>query len=150
MKVKDEEVVELFFDVTRLNRRHSERVYGRVNPFRGQYRCLFILDDAGTINQKDLAALLSVRPASVSEILSKLEQKGFITRTPCAHDKRISYISLTDKGIEETKRIRKDRARAHSEMLTNLTEEEKEHMLIGLQKIKEFYVSKETGESKND
>lgn len=150
MKVKDEEVVELFFDVTRLNRRHSERVYGSVNPFRGQYRCLFILDDAGTVNQKDLAALLSVRPASVSEILSKLEQKDLITRTTCAHDKRISYISLTDKGIEETKRIRKDRARAHSEMLLNLTEEEKEHMLIALQKIKEFYVSKEKGESKND
>lgn len=150
MKVKNEEVVELFFDVIRLNRRHSERVYGSVNPFRGQYRCLFILDDAGTISQKDLATLLSVRPASVSEILSKLEQKDLITRTPCVHDKRISYISLTAKGKEETKRIRKDRAKAHSEMLLNLSEEEKEQMLIALQKIKEFYVSKEKGVSSND
>lgn len=150
MNVKDEEVVELFFDVTRLNRRHSERVYGSMNPFRGQYRCLFILDDVGTINQKDLAALLSVRPASVSEILSKLEQKDLITRTPCAHDKRISFISLTAKGVEETRRIRKDRARAHSEMLLNLTTEEKEQMFIVLQKIKDFYVSKEKGESEYD
>ena len=38
----DEAIVELFFDVGRLNRRYSELMYGRLNPFRGQYRCLFV------------------------------------------------------------------------------------------------------------
>lgn len=149
MNINDEEIVELFFDVGRLNLSYSESKYGNVNPYKGQSRCLLFLDRNGSINQKDLAEQLSVRQSSVSDILSKLEQKGFIKKTPSDKDKRITLISLTDKGKEEVVRIRKDRAKAHSEMLTDLNEKEKESFFTILQKIKNFYLSKEEEKQKN-
>jgi hypothetical protein len=39
-----------------------------------------------------------MRPQSLGEILSKLEQKGYITRTPSDSDKRVMIIRLTDEG----------------------------------------------------
>ena len=142
MDLEDERIVELFFDVTRLNRQYSEQTYGRLNPFRGQYRCLFVLDAVDSIHQKDLSALLSVRPASVSELLLKLEQKGLIRRDTDQEDNRASLVSLTELGRVEVKKIQKERAKAHSEMLSELTPEEKSGLFTALQKMKHFYTSK--------
>ena len=144
MDIEDESVVELFFDVTRLNRRYSEMTYGRLNPFRGQYRCLFVLEEVGTINQKDLSALLAVRPASVSELLLNLEQKKLVKRITSEEDNRVSLVSLTELGRDEVKKIQKKRAQAHSEMLSGLTLEEKKGLFTALQKMKAFYTAKET------
>lgn len=139
MALKDEEIVELFFNVTKLNRHFSETNFGNMNPFKGQCYCLSILEDVGTITQKDLAKLLYIRPTSLSELLLKLEQKGLVKRVPSDTDKRISLVSLTDTGKEKAKEIRKDRAIAHSDMLSYLTPEDKEHFYIALQKIQKFY-----------
>ena len=143
MDLKDETIVELFFDVNRLNRHYSELTYGRLNPFRGQYRCLFMLDDTGSINQKELAILLGIRQASLSDLLLKLEQKQLIKRCVSEKDRRVSLVSLTDSGKTEVKKIRRARAKTHSEMLSGLTPEEKESLFTALQKMKHYYTSKE-------
>lgn len=140
MNFKNEEIVELFFEVTKLNRRYSETHYKNMNPFKGQYRCLLVLESAGTVNQKYLASLLHIRPTSVSEILLKLEQKGLIGRVPSEKDKRVSLVSLTEEGVKAARRTRKDRAKAHCEMVSDLTEEEKSHLYIALEKIKNHYI----------
>ncbi|CDM67560.1 putative transcription regulator [Clostridium bornimense] len=143
MTLKDEEIVELFFDVTRLNRHFSQTRYGNMNPFRGQYYCLSVLDYVDIINQKDLAKLLHIRPTSLSELLSKLEQKGFVNRVTSDTDKRISLVSLTNDGKHKAEEVRKKRAIAHKDMLSYLTSEEKEVFYSALQKIQKFYISME-------
>lgn len=139
--MKDEEIVELFFDISRLNHQFSQAQSLSANPFRGQYRCLLALAASGTISQKDLAGILSIRPATVSEMLFRMEQKGWILRTPSDKDKRICLVSLTEEGRIQEEKIRKDRARFHSNMLSELTESDKEHFAIALQKIKAYYIS---------
>ena len=143
MILKDEEITDLFFEVTRLNRRFSQQAYGAMTPYRGQCRCLYLLDALGAANQKDLAASLSVRPASASEILLKLEQKGLIRREKASADKRSVFVSLTEAGRLEVQKIRKDRAKFHSEMLRSLSREEKDCFYSCLQKIKNDYLSRE-------
>ena len=86
MNLKDEDVVEMFFEVMKLNRSYSENRYGNMDVFRGQYSCLFILERTGPISQKELAGILRIRPASAGEILAKLEQKGLVRRTPSRAD----------------------------------------------------------------
>ena len=139
--MKDEEIVQLFFDVSRLNHQFSQTQPRSMGPFRGQYRCLYILKQSGTITQKELAEILSIRPASVSEILLRMEQKGWVRRTASGKDKRISLISLTEEGQRQAEIICADRARYHSNMLSELTESDKEHFAIALQKIKAYYIS---------
>ena len=59
----------------KLNRRYSERKYGPFMPGRGQFNCLLVLDERGTLNQKDLAAYLAIRSTSAGELLKKMEKK---------------------------------------------------------------------------
>lgn len=54
----------------------------------------------------ELAALTRVKTQSMSEILKKLEEQGFIKRTPSKNDRRKVYVSLTSSGkkmVEKTK-----------------------------------------------
>ena len=68
---------------------------------RGQGRVLSLLEMQPEITQKDLSYLLDMRPQSLGELLSKLEKKGFITRTPSEEDRRIMIVRLTPDGKNE-------------------------------------------------
>ena len=68
------------------------------SPHRGQGRVLALLKLQPEITQKELSYLLDMRQQSISELLAKLEQKGYITRTPSPEDKRTTVIRLTEEG----------------------------------------------------
>ena len=77
----------------------SMRAYGpQGTPHRGQGRVLALLKLQPEISQKDLAYLLGMRQQSVSELLAKLGQKGYITRTPSPDDRRTTIVKLTEEG----------------------------------------------------
>jgi DNA-binding MarR family transcriptional regulator len=71
------------------------------NPYRGQGRVLKLLKMQPEITQKELSDLLDMRPQSLGDLLKKLEQKGYVTRTPSENDKRAMIIRLTEKGANE-------------------------------------------------
>lgn len=72
------------------------------DPRKGQGRILSILKMQPEISQKDLSYLLEMRPQSLGELLSKLEKKGYISRTPSETDRRIMNIKLTEEGAVAT------------------------------------------------
>ncbi|MBZ2200270.1 MAG: MarR family transcriptional regulator [Lentilactobacillus hilgardii] len=74
--------------------RHSARPY----QLRGQHRVLHVLAKEGSLIQSQLAEILDIRPSSLTELLSKLEDRGLINRTPDENDKRVTNVSLTDEG----------------------------------------------------
>lgn len=50
------------------------------------------------IFQKDLEEFFSVRRSTMSNIILRMEQKGFLIRKPVAHDRRLKKLVLTKKG----------------------------------------------------
>ncbi|MGM9662914.1 MAG: MarR family winged helix-turn-helix transcriptional regulator [Oscillospiraceae bacterium] len=50
------------------------------------------------VNQRDLEEFLRIRPSTVSGIVERLEQKGFLLRTPSRTDARRRALTLTDRG----------------------------------------------------
>ncbi|GAF35550.1 MarR family winged helix-turn-helix transcriptional regulator [Lentilactobacillus farraginis] len=74
--------------------RHAARPY----QLRGQHRVLHVLAKEGTLIQSQLAEILDIRPSSLTELLSKLEDRGLISRTPDENDKRVTNVTLTDAG----------------------------------------------------
>ncbi|EHO48929.1 MarR family winged helix-turn-helix transcriptional regulator [Lentilactobacillus kisonensis] len=64
----------------------------------GQHRALAVLAKEGTLIQSQLAEILDIRPSSLTELLSKLEDRGLITRTADEDDKRVTKVSITDDG----------------------------------------------------
>lgn len=67
-------------------------------PYSGQGRVLKLLKMQPEIAQKELAEILGMRSQSMGELLSKLEKKGYITRTPSPGDKRVIIVHLTEEG----------------------------------------------------
>lgn len=49
-----------------------------------------------------------MRPQSLGELLSKLENQGFITRTPSEKDRRVMVVRLTSKGMDEINKIEQE------------------------------------------
>ena len=94
-----------------------------------QQRILIILNEVGSITQRDLTMRLGIQPGSASEILSKLENAGLIQRAISETDRRTANISLTELGIQRAVEAAGQRSRRHVEMFACLSESEKEDLL---------------------
>lgn len=58
----------------------------------------FLYHADGDVNQRALEQFLMVKPSTVNGIVSRLEEKGFITRTFSGTDGRCRILQLTDSG----------------------------------------------------
>ena len=95
-----------------------------------QHRVLKLLSETSEISQQSLMEILAIRPGSLSELLKKLEDKGYIVRTPDETDKRKNTLSLTDAG-KEALAAAEDR----KDPFAVLSEEEQEQLKALLKKI---------------
>lgn len=83
-----------------------------------QKRILIILNESGTITQRDLTERLGIQPGSASEILSKLENSGLIIRIQNEDDRRTTNICLTDAGRKLAAEALAQRQKRHEEMFS--------------------------------
>lgn len=58
----------------------------------------------GKIKPIDLAESLGIAPSSISHLIQKLSKRNYIIRIPDLNDKRISYLEITDEGLEVLKK----------------------------------------------
>lgn len=65
---------------------------------RGQNNVLTIISQHPGITQKELGEILGIQPASVSELLMKLERKGLVRRERDEQDRRSIKVQLTEEG----------------------------------------------------
>ena len=100
-----------------------------------QKRILMILNEAGSMTQRELTERLGIQPGSASEVIAKLESTGLITRTPSASDRRTADIWLSDAGRALALEAADQRRRRHEEMFSCLSEEEKQNLLSLMEKL---------------
>jgi len=73
-----------------------------------QYIAMLALWEYGTMSVKDLGAKLSLDSGTLTPLLGKLEDKGYVERRRGEDDWKLRMISLTEKGValkEEAKRV---------------------------------------------
>lgn len=68
------------------------------SPYKGQGRIMSILKLKPEISHKELSYILGISTQSMSELLRKLESKGYVKRVPSEQDKRSMNIILTEEG----------------------------------------------------
>ena len=78
----------------------AHRNGGFGDPLRGQGRVLALLAAKPSTTQRELSYLLDMRQQSLSELLAKLEEKGFVTREKSAEDGRVTVVQLTEEGAQ--------------------------------------------------
>lgn len=77
---------------------NAEAHGGMGDPLQGQGRVLAMLQAKPETTQKELCFLLGMRQQSLSELLSKLEEKGFVERQKSEEDGRVTLVKLTEAG----------------------------------------------------
>ena len=103
----------------------------------------------GGNKMSDIAAKLNITVGSLTTSMNSLVKKGYVKRERGEEDRRVVYISLSDKG----KKAFVHHARFHKEMITSIMDEfdddEKKILIRGLTKLDNWFKDKEEENKKN-
>jgi DNA-binding MarR family transcriptional regulator len=65
-----------------------------------QHYMLRYISNAGSCTSTELAEVFEVQKSAITAIITRLWEKGLIKRTRDEHDRRVVYLTLTEKGEE--------------------------------------------------
>ena len=82
-------------EIKRLMRCLGHILYHHYGIKSSQHRILMFLNRHGDLSQKKLLEHMSIKPGSLSELLSKVESNGYIIKKRDENDKRNYILSLT-------------------------------------------------------
>lgn len=100
-----------------------------------QRRVLFFLREHGPMTQRELLEEMGVRAASLSELLSKLEAKGYVQKEKSETDKRNYNVSITAEGIQALEEMHIKHQATMSDLLSGLEPEERKQLAALLAKL---------------
>ena len=118
-RVEEADLGELIDMAGRMLRRRPQG-----GPAQGQALILAILAGREALSQRDLQQMLGIQPGSLSELVSKLEAKGLLTREKAA-DRRGNLLRITDAGREAS---REQPADGGDEPFSPLTAEQQDQL----------------------
>lgn len=87
---------------------HAKDLFGNYNLKPWQAAILFVLNGAGELSQRELAAKINVTPSTITTAIQKMEKEGYIVRRADEKDQRILRLQVTEKGkdcIEHIKEV---------------------------------------------
>lgn len=80
-------------------RRRSQRTQEKIGLTNNQALVLdYIMASNCPVYQKDIEKEFNLRPSSATELISGMEEKGWIQRIPSLNDKRLKEIVFMDSG----------------------------------------------------
>jgi DNA-binding MarR family transcriptional regulator len=64
------------------------------------YQCLAMLSEAPerTLRMSQLAGTVNASLSRLSHVVTKLQERGWVRRTPCPDSRRVTLVTLTDDG----------------------------------------------------
>ena len=98
-------------------------------------RTLEPLEQRGEMATRELAEVLDVRPSSLNEMLSRLEQDGMVVRRRDQQDQRVFLVQLTARGGECLKALRAALREKEDWLSEILNREEAEQLLALCRKL---------------
>lgn len=106
--------------------------YG-LNPT--EFGVLELLHHRGQQPIQKIGHKILLRSGSMTYVVNQLQEKGFLERIFCEEDKRVTYIAITNKGIELVESIFPEHARKIEKIMGALDEKEQEEAIRLLKKL---------------
>ncbi|WP_287385914.1 MarR family winged helix-turn-helix transcriptional regulator [Lachnospira sp.] len=105
--MEKESAIKKICKLERVVKRQFDKLSGStgVNGAEGRVIHFLILNQDKDIYQKDVEIGFDLRPSTASELLKKMESKGYITRETSKTDARLKKIILTDLARQHEDRI---------------------------------------------
>ncbi len=121
--------------IYRYSQMHINKELSQYNIGSGQYLPLIVLINNEGINQEALAKMLHLDKATVARAISKLIEKGLVTRKVDPTDHRAYLLYITRKGKKMVTEIRKVLAHTSTILLSGFSSQDKKMALNLLRKM---------------
>lgn len=113
--------------IPQLCREHYERaqsLFHALGLWRGQPPILKRLWQGDGCTQRELGEALQVQPATITKMIRRMEQSGFVERRPDVTDQRVVRVYLTEAGRAVQPQVEGVSRKLAAEMLQGLSLEE--------------------------
>ena len=97
-----------------------------------QLSALTSIENHGPMTLGALAEHERVAPPSITNVVAKLEDKGLVTRSPCASDRRVAHVSTTAAGAALLADVRQRKDVWLAARLSELSDDERERLAAAL------------------
>jgi DNA-binding MarR family transcriptional regulator len=128
--------------IAQVCRRHHRRAHDLLDAlglYRGQPRLLHVLWDQEGCTHSELADRLHVRPATVTKMLNRMQEAGFVERCKDAEDHRVSRVYLTAAGRNIQERVHQVWQQLEREALVGFSLEERATLYGLLARVRDNY-----------
>ncbi len=98
MTTTDEALGSLFHELIRLHHKKMSEIFAKHGLYAAQPHLLRILWEQDGRSQNDFVEKLHLQPATISNILKRMENSGLVRREKDSQDHRITRVYLTEKG----------------------------------------------------
>ncbi len=94
-----------------------------------------LYESEGKLTMKDIAKRIGKDKSTVTALVNKLISLGYIQKEKCQVDKRVTYISLTEKAYDIEDKFNFISSKVKETAYKDFTEEEKQEFLRLLRKL---------------
>ena len=125
----------LLHDATRLVRKRFAQRAAAYGLSSAQWRLLAVVLREGRVAQARIADRLEIEPISVSRLVDRMEQAGWVAREADPDDRRVRVIVATDRTLSIRNDLKSMADSVYSEALSALAPDARAALLTGLAAI---------------
>jgi MarR family transcriptional regulator, 2-MHQ and catechol-resistance regulon repressor len=100
-----------------------------------EFAVLELLYHKGDQPMQQIGGKILLASGSITYVVDKLEQKGFLRRIACPKDRRVTYAQITEAGKEFIQEIFPAHAEQIHQLMSSLSEAEKDEAINLLKKL---------------
>lgn len=119
-------------ELAKTMRRHAFKHWMTLSMSTSQMKSLMCIIENEKLSSKKLADMLDVTPANVTGVIDKLIEQGLVSRSESAQDRRVVFLEATEAGKKLIENLEQHASEQSSRMLSAMSEDELEHLYLGL------------------
>ncbi|MGW2178742.1 MarR family winged helix-turn-helix transcriptional regulator [Streptomyces sp. NPDC001732] len=126
-----------FSRVARLHRIAAGKMLRGAGLYPGQEFLMMYLWDAGAVRQSEMIKVMGLDPSTVTKMLQRLEQAGYVSRCPDPDDRRAVRVDATENGCALHSEVERAWTDLEEHTLAGLDRGEREELARLLAKVEE-------------
>jgi MarR family 2-MHQ and catechol resistance regulon transcriptional repressor len=122
-----DQALQLFIVFSRAYKSLMEHVKQDIKRYKlnlTEFAVLELLYNKGPQPLQKIGDRILLASGSITYVVDKLEQKGYLLRKPCSKDRRVTYAEISPKGFDLLKSIFPKHAEAIRKVMSVLNEKE--------------------------
>lgn len=143
MNARSDNLGHLLHDASRAIRRRFEQRTAGYGLSATQWRLLVVIYRAGPLTQRALAERMDVEPISISRLIDRMEDGGWVERVVHPRDRRARLVQLSTRALGASDDLRSTARGIYDEALTGLSPDERDVLMHGLATIIETMTAAE-------